>query len=64
MSLNLRFGDNAVVVIICGLIALVAILFFVVIYVVDYKESRRKAKKRREFEQTIARAQRRKQKAH
>ncbi len=64
MQLFQRFGDNAAVVIFCGLLLLVAIIFFIIIYVADYKESRAKAKKRREFQRSMAHAQRRRQKAH
>jgi hypothetical protein len=64
MSFLLKFGDNAALAIGCGIILLLAIIFFIVVYVADFKDSRRKAKRRREFERSLARAHRRRQKAH
>lgn len=64
MFLNLNFGENAAVIIICGILALIAVIFFIVIYVADFQESRSKAKKRRDFQRATAHArQRRRQKA-
>ena len=64
MALFQRFGDNTAVAVFCGLLLLAAILFFIVVYVADFKEGRAKAKKRREYERSVAHAQRRRQKAH
>jgi hypothetical protein len=50
MSFFLKFGDNAALVIGCGIIVLVAMVFFILVYVADFKDSRRKAKKKRDFE--------------
>jgi hypothetical protein len=63
MSRFLRFGDNTALIV-CGLLLLLVVIFFVIIYVADFKESRQKARKRREFQRAMAHSQRRKQKAH
>ena len=64
MAFNFNFGENTVFLVVCALIALIAIIFFIVVYVADYKESRAKAKKRRAFERDLERAHRRRQRQH
>jgi len=61
MPFKLQLGENSGFFLICGILALIAITFFVVIYVADFKESRRKAKKKRDYQRALQHAGRRRQ---
>ena len=60
MPFKLQLGDNAVSTIACAILSLSWPPFFIIVYVADFKERRQKAKKRRQFERSIAHAQKRK----
>ena len=61
MPFKLPLGDNAGFLILCGLLALIAALFFIVVYIADFMENRRKAKKKRDFDRATGHTQKRKQ---
>lgn len=57
----LEFGDNATVLLVCCGLGLAAVAFFIVLYVTDFQENRRKARKKRAYERALQHAQRRRQ---
>ena len=61
MLSNLLFGENLVLTLVCGILAFIAFVFFIIVYVADFKESRRKARKKRDYERALDHAQRRRQ---
>ena len=60
MSFNALTAENSPFTIVCAIIGGLAIVFFIVIYLVDFKDSRKKAKKKREYQRALMRAQKRK----
>jgi hypothetical protein len=61
MPFKLQFGENTALILFCCGIGLVAVVFFIVIFVSDFQESRRKAKKKRDYERALQHAHRRRQ---
>ena len=61
MFVNLRLAENAALIVTCAIIALLAIVFFIVIYAVDFKDSRKRAKNKRTYKRVMGRVERRKQ---
>jgi 3'-phosphoadenosine 5'-phosphosulfate sulfotransferase (PAPS reductase)/FAD synthetase len=61
MSFSLELAENGALTIGCAILALAVAVFFVILYAIDFKEGRQKAKKRREYERTLKRARSRKQ---
>ena len=60
MAFNLKLGDNAVAIIVCAILGLLALTFFAVVFVTDLKERRAKKRKARNYERSLQRVQRRK----
>jgi hypothetical protein len=58
MPLNWQLNEHAVAIIVSGVLGLLAILFFVVVYVADFREKRQDTKRKREREQSSGRTQR------
>ena len=61
MSLSFQLAENGALMVSCAILALGTVFFFVILYAIDFKEGRQKAKKRREYERALKRNQRRKQ---
>jgi hypothetical protein len=63
MSFKLLSTGNVAFIVVAAIFALIAVIFFVGIYVADFKDSRKKAKKRRKYEQALLQARKNKRKA-
>lgn len=62
MALNLHLLENAASLVACAVLVLLAFVFFSTLYVVDFKESRTKAKKKQEYQRALRQNQKRRQK--
>lgn len=57
MSFSHQLAENGALFFSCVLLGLAAIFFFAILYAIDFKEGRQKAKKRRQYERTLKRNQ-------
>jgi hypothetical protein len=60
MLFYMRMAENPYLIIICGILALLAIIFFIAIYAIDFKDSRKRAKNKREQHRALMQAQKKK----
>jgi signal transduction histidine kinase len=60
MLLRMLTTENVTFIIIAAILVFVAFVFFAVLYAVDFKDSRKKAKKRREYHRALMQAQKKK----
>lgn len=61
MSFSLQLAENGALIVSCAILALAAVCFFIILYAIDFKEGRQKAKKRRQYERTLKRNQKKRQ---
>ena len=64
MPFKLQLGDNPVLVIVCCILVLIVFTFFVILYVSDYRDNRRKARNKQKFERAVERSRNKRQKQH
>ena len=64
MPFKLELGDNPALVILCGILVLLAITFFLALFIADSLEKRRIAKKKHRFSSAAAQPKKREHPRH